>query len=395
MTMKRFIPSFQFQILFLFILLLIFSVFFTRTYFYNSFQDYLSNSHEKKLEENLLKTYEDFKSHLPDSLQQEFANDLESSVRIIKNNQLEKDFFREEFKIYSNYIVGFAIFFGLVIFIISFAVISRPLRRLQEANMKLGRGQFDVRVKENPWSPLNELLVSFNKMAAEIEENRSKLIEAEKKMIWREIARAMAHEIKNPLTPIKLSLERLEMKYYQKVENFEEIFESTTSIISEEVDNLQKLVNRFRGFAAIPQPEPEKYDLLKQIKDIIEPYTDQRSIQLTIETEKPEINADKLQIKQVFTNLLQNAIHATKKDESIEVRIAKEDKFITVKIHDFGKGIDTKDLSKIFEPYFTTKRKGTGLGLAVVKQIIENHGGFITIESRVGQGTSVKVSLPL
>ncbi len=393
--MKRLIPSFQFQILFLFILLLVFSVFFTRTYFFNSFQEYLSNSNEKELEEKLLKTYERFEGHLPDSLQQEFGKDLESSIRIIKNSQLQKEFFHEEFKIYSNYIVGFAIIFGLIIFIISFTVISRPLRRLQEANAKLGQGQFDVRVKENPWSPLNELVVSFNKMAAEIEENRRKLIEAEKKMIWREIARSMAHEIKNPLTPIKLSLERLEMKYYQGVDKFDEIFESTTGIISEEVDNLQKLVNRFRDFAAIPLPEPENYDIAEQIKDIVAPYANQRTIQLGIETKESKINADKLQMKQVFTNLLQNAIHATKEDQRIEIKVSEKDKYVEVEIHDFGKGIDTGDLSKIFEPYFTTKRKGTGLGLAVVKQIIENHGGFITIESQFGKGTKLQVNLKI
>lgn len=391
--MKKNIPSFQLQILILFILLLIFSVIFTRTYFLNSLEEYLTATDDKQLEESLMRTYKDYRSYLPDSLESAFGEEVVNSIKIVKNNRLQKDFFREEIDIYSIYFAVFMVLFGLLIFVVSFAVIARPLKRLEAANVELGKGRFDVRVKENQWSPLNELLVSFNKMASEIEENRRLLLEAEKKMIWREIARAMAHEIKNPLTPIKLSIERLEMKYYQEADNFDDVFENTTKIINEEVDNLQKLVNRFRGFAALPSPEPENYDIVNQVQDLVVPYKEERSIDFVCNMEELKILADKLQIKQVLTNLIQNAIHATKSDEKIEIEIEKKDRYCQIEIKDSGQGIESASLNKIFEPYFTTKRKGTGLGLALVKQIVENHGGFISVTSEVGQGTVVQVNL--
>ena len=393
--MKKIIPSFQIQIFFIFITLLIFSVFFTRTYFLSSLDEYLVSTGGNKLEESLMKTYGDYKIYLPDSLQNKFGSDIVESIKIVKNNQLQKDFFQEEFDVYSYYIVIFLIIFALITFVISFALISRPLKRLQFANAELGRGKFDIRVKENPWSPLNELLVSFNKMATEIEENRKLLIEAEKRMIWREIAKSMAHEIKNPLTPIKLSIERLEMKYYEKVDNFDEIFDSTTKIICEEVNNLQELVNRFKGFSALPQPEPEYYDIKLQLSDIIKPYKNERKFSFSFEENLQMIFADKLQIKQVMTNLIQNAIQATKLEDKIDITLRNEENYIKIGIKDFGQGIDFDDLSKIFEPYFTTKRKGTGLGLAVVKQIIENHNGYLSVSSELGKGTFMEINLPI
>jgi len=392
--MKKLIPSFQIQILILFILLLIFSMFFSRNFFLTSLNNYTRAEEENLLEKSLVKTYNDFKIYLPDSLQNKFGEDITNSIKMIKTNQLHKDFFQEEFSVYSVYVVVFLLIIGLIVFLISFAVISRPLKRLQKANRALGQGRFDVRVCENSWSPLNPLLVSFNTMAAEIEENRRLLLEAEKKLIWREIARAMAHEIKNPLTPIKLSLERLEIKYEQKTENLDAIFDSTMKIINEEVDNLQKLVERFRGFATLPQPEKEKYDLLEQLQKVIEPYQNQRNINIQNKLEKIVIVADKLQMKQVFVNLIQNAFHATKEEEKIELMILRQPDCYEIEIKDFGKGISAENLNQVFEPYFTTKRKGTGLGLAVVRQIIENHGGSITIVSREKVGTTVKVILP-
>jgi len=393
--MKKIIPSFQIQILAVFILLLLFSVFFTRTYYLESLEDYLSSTSEVELESGLLKTYETYQKVLPDSLQANFEKEIENSVMILKDQQLRKEFFREEFYIYSYYIIGFAIIFGLLIFILSFSMIARPLKRLQKANEELGKGQFQIRVKENPMSPLNELLVSFNTMASEIEENRRLLIEAEKKMIWREIARAMAHEIKNPLTPIKLSLERLEMKYLQGADNFDEVFNDSTKIITEEVDNLHKLVNRFRGFAAIPEPEPEFFDISQQLQDIILPYQEESDIIFNCDDLENQISADKQQVKQIVSNVLQNAIHATKPSDKINVGLVREKEFFLITITDFGKGIDPENLDQIFEPYFTTKRKGTGLGLALVKQIVENHKGSISVESEVGKGTSFFIRLPI
>ncbi|MBN2280492.1 MAG: GHKL domain-containing protein [Candidatus Marinimicrobia bacterium] len=393
--MKKIIPSFQIQILFLFIVLLLFSVFFTRTYYSDSVKNYLNSESDIELESGIIKAFEDYQKSLPDSLQDKFAGDMEYFLKIVKDQQLKKDFFLVEFETYSGFIAGFAVIFGLMVFILSFSLISKPLKKLEKANIELGKGNFSIRVKESRFSPLNELLVSFNQMATEIEENRRLLLEAEKKMIWREIARAMAHEIKNPLTPIKLSLERMELKYYQNPESFHDIFQSATKIINEEVDNLEKLVNRFRGFAAIPEPEKVGYDLVEQLTKCIKPYRDKINIAFHSNLPYQKILADEQQIRQVFSNLILNAIQAMTEKGNIEINLTGKEAFAVITISDDGTGIEKENLDKIFEPYFTTKRKGTGLGLALVRQIVENHQGGISVESEVGKGTLFQIKLPL
>ena len=215
-------------------------------------------------------------------------------------------------------------------------------------------------------------------------DDATSLILAEKHAAWSDIARKIAHEVKNPLTPIKLSAERIEKKFLDAKTDKEDI-SLLTKTISRQVDDIGKLVDEFSSFARMPEEEIKLDNLSKCLDEAYLLYFNTRK-DIKLNLIKPEndiyFHFDTLQISRCFGNLIKNAIEAVEKipNPAVEVLLATDDKYITIEIKDNGVGIDEKMLSKIFEPYFTTKTKGTGLGLSIVKRIIEDHGGKIKIE---------------
>ena len=214
-------------------------------------------------------------------------------------------------------------------------------------------------------------------------DDTTSLILAEKHAAWSDIARKIAHEVKNPLTPIKLSAERIEKKFIDEKYSKDEIT-LLTKTISRQVDDIGKLVDEFSSFARMPEAEIKLDNLSQCLEDSFQLYFNSRKdIKLNfVKTDKDiYFHFDKLQISRCFNNLIKNAIEAVEKipNPAVEVKI-QNDNNIKIEIKDNGVGIDDKMVSKIFEPYFTTKAKGTGLGLSIVKRIIEDHGGKIKIE---------------
>ena len=215
-------------------------------------------------------------------------------------------------------------------------------------------------------------------------DDATSLILAEKHAAWSDIARKIAHEVKNPLTPIKLSAERIEKKFLDAKTDKEDI-SLLTKTISRQVDDIGKLVDEFSSFARMPEAEIKLDNLSKCLEEAYLLYFNTRK-DIKLNLIKPEndiyFHFDTLQISRCFNNLIKNAIEAVEKipNPSVEVLMVTDAKNIKISIKDNGVGIDEKMLSKIFEPYFTTKTKGTGLGLSIVKRIIEDHGGKIKIE---------------
>ncbi len=215
-------------------------------------------------------------------------------------------------------------------------------------------------------------------------DDATSLILAEKHAAWSDIARKIAHEVKNPLTPIKLSAERIEKKFLDAKTDKEDI-SLLTKTISRQVDDIGKLVDEFSSFARMPEAEIKLDNLSKCLEDAYLLYFNTRK-DIKLNLVKPEndiyFHFDTLQISRCFNNLIKNAIEAVEKipNPVVEVLMTTDAKNITIEIKDNGVGINEKMLSKIFEPYFTTKTKGTGLGLSIVKRIIEDHGGKIKIE---------------
>ncbi|MDC0045158.1 ATP-binding protein [Pelagibacteraceae bacterium] len=214
-------------------------------------------------------------------------------------------------------------------------------------------------------------------------DDTTSLILAEKHAAWSDIARKIAHEVKNPLTPIKLSAERIEKKFNDNSYSKDEISQLTNTI-SRQVDDIGKLVDEFSSFARMPEAEIKLDNLSQCLKESYQLYNSSRKdINLNLKIIKNDIyfHFDKLQISRCFNNLIKNAIEAVEKipNPIIEIRLNITQNIITIEIIDNGVGIDDKMSGKIFEPYFTTKSKGTGLGLSIVKRIIEDHGGKIKI----------------
>jgi len=393
--MKIRVPSFRIQIFLLVLLLVINSVLFFRNYFLDSFQTYSASVDDLNTSEKINRLYQDFNTHLDAPANTRFKEEIENILTTEQQKTLARGMFEKELVLYSQFIFVFLTLSVLILFFISFNLITRPLRRLQRATEELSRGNWTVQVKGSKFSPLDDLIVSFNTMAKELEENRNRLVQAEKESAWREMARVLAHEIKNPLTPIRLSLERLEEKFKTNSPDLNQVLSQTTSIIKEETQNLGSLATEFSQFSRLPEAVFAHYDLNNQIKKTIKPYKNQTEVVFNPGLNLPKFYADETQIKQVLANLIQNGIQSSEGDSRIKIESMYLNNSIQITIADNGKGIQPKDMTKIFEPYFTKREKGTGLGLAIVNRIVEQHRGEISVQSEWGKGTKFTLKFPL
>ena len=380
------LPSFKIQIIVIMFILLLLSGLLTRYFFMTQFHDYSQNITSL----NLYDKVHDLYSKHKDAIDKEEVSPILTDINKI---ELTTYLFRKDMTLYSTLYVVISGLVVLIILLIFLTLITRPLNRLQADTKKIAAGDLKTRVRESKFSPINGLIVSFNNMVEELESNRDKLLQAEKDMMWREMAQVMAHEIKNPLTPLRLSAERMEMKYHGKSENFDKIFQDSMEIINEEINNLQHLVKEFSKFARMPSANFEEYDINEQIREIIPPYRGKADITLTLDPEIPKFFGDKMQMKQVFVNLIQNAIQAMPTRGMIEILSKYENGNFIFKLKDSGDGIPPDDMERIFRPYYTTKEKGTGLGLSIVKRMINQHQGTIEVDSKKGEGTNFIIKI--
>lgn len=383
------IPSYRVQIFIVVLFLIVNAVLFYRNFFLESFDEYVETVEQLRTNERLDTLYRTYAPLLKDEQQNKLKSDVEELLGTEEQKALARKMFRRDLNLHSSFIFLFLTATVLILFFFSFSLITRPLRRLQSATEELSRGNWTVQVKESRFSPLNDLIVSFNGMIRELEQNRNRLVQAEKESAWREMARVLAHEIKNPLTPIRLSLERVEQKFKSGSKKVASVMESASQVIREEIDNLESFANEFSRFARLPEAAFSLYDLNEQLVEIVEPYHNQVEIQLQLDDQLPFIHADRSQMKQVFTNIIQNSIQSMDNGGHIAVTSQNDNGTIAVSVEDNGLGIAAEDLEQIFEPYFTRKKKGTGLGLAIVKRIVKNHNGSISVKSTTGKGTEI------
>jgi two-component system nitrogen regulation sensor histidine kinase NtrY len=226
------------------------------------------------------------------------------------------------------------------------------------------------------------------------------LIKAQRMAAWREVARRIAHEIKNPLTPIKLSAQRLRKRYLTRLDNDEKVFDECTGMIIKSVDELKTLVDEFSNFARMPAVHPVVNNLNEIIAEALTMYHEaHRKITFTFRPDNsiPLFPLDRDQIKRVLINLLDNAVAAIGEEGNVDLESAyNEDlKMATFIVSDNGIGIAPEDRGRLFEPYFSTKKSGTGLGLAIVSSIISDHHGFIRVKDNIPKGTKFIVELPV
>ncbi len=280
--------------------------------------------------------------------------------------------------------------------------ISRPIMKLVEGTQEIAKGNLEYRVGVSAKDEIKLLVDSFNRMVDEMVESREKLKRAERIAAWRDAARKLAHEIKNPLTPIQLSMYRLQRNLH--AEKFPELFEECYNMITKEVDGLRRMVEEFSQCARMPKPQLELCDINGLIQNILSAYHDMPEkihVQTTFAQELSHIYVDEKQLRQVLHNLIRNAVDAMPTGGTLsvtthlEINKVESDKPVChIFVQDSGQGMSEEVQRNMFTPYFTTKEKGTGLGLAIVQQIIEEHDGTIAVESKEGVGTKIILSFP-
>jgi len=280
--------------------------------------------------------------------------------------------------------------------------VTTPIVELTEATRRVAEGDFSIQILARRGDELGLLIRSFNSMVQDLEKSRAALVKAEKISIWQNMAQQLAHEIKNPLTPIKLSAERVLRRWRNEPEQIGEIIEDSMLAIIQETEGLSTLLNEFRTLSRPIEPSQSWAKIGETVEETIGPYRSSYP-EVTFNTEHIDaivaVKIDKHRLVQLLTNLLINAIDAMDGKGLIEIRtdfVQKRDlRFCRLSIRDTGKGIAQESIPRVFTPYYTTKESGTGLGLPIVERIVNENGGSIWFNSAEGMGTTFFVDLPI
>ena len=309
---------------------------------------------------------------------------------------------RQEISFFLVAIINLNAFIFLIAGIVAFFITNRITRsfsfisnKMKEVNL----GKMNEAITWNRNDEIGQLVKEYNKMVAKLDNSAVALAKSERESAWREMARQVAHEIKNPLTPMKLSLQHLQKAIDNNTVNVKELTKSVARTLVEQIDHLSHIAEEFSQFANIGSPRKEIFDLNESLKLVTQLHTITDSLQLEwMPVNEPVmINADRTHINRLFNNLIQNAKQAIPDDKKayIEIKEVLLINSVLVTVKDNGTGISDEMLSKIFTPNFTTKTSGTGLGLAMCKGIVEENKGDIWFETVVGAGTTFYVELPL
>jgi nitrogen fixation/metabolism regulation signal transduction histidine kinase len=289
-----------------------------------------------------------------------------------------------------------------VIIAISFTRrVTNPIVELTEATRRVSEGDFSIQILARRGDELGLLIRSFNTMVQDLERSRAALVKAEKISIWQNMAQQLAHEIKNPLTPIKLSAERVLRRWRNEPEQVGEMIEDSMMAIIQETEGLSTLLNEFRTLSKPIEPSQSWTGVDEAIEEAASPYRSsypEVSFRIDHAGGKVTVKIDKHRFIQMLTNLLINGIDAMGGKGIIEIRTdiiqKREIRFCRISVRDSGKGIEKEAVPNIFTPYYTSKENGTGLGLPIVERIVNDHGGSIWFNSAEGAGTTFFVDLP-
>lgn len=298
--------------------------------------------------------------------------------------------------------LGFAGVGLLLSIVLGFMVsrrITRPVEALTDAAQKIASGTPGVKVESQGASgELKGLIESFNHMTGDLKDATDKLVASERIAAWQEVARRLAHEIKNPLTPIRMSLETLLAASSRGPldDRFKGLFTESARAVLEEVDRLKRIVDEFSQFARLPRPELAVHDLADVVQPVMALYTAHDGIGFSLALEKGGlVSIDRDQLTQVLVNLVKNAEEAmVGRAGAIHVRIKAGDAQVVLEVEDEGPGIPAELKARLFEPYVTTKPQGTGLGLAIALRIIQEHGGQLDVTDGQAGGALFRISLP-
>ena len=244
---------------------------------------------------------------------------------------------------------------------------------------------------------IDKLVQSYNNMIDELEESANKLAQSEREEAWREMAKQVAHEIKNPLTPMRLTVQSFQRKFDPNDPNIRQKIDDYSKTLIQQIDTMSSVASAFSNFASMPAQQNETLNVVDIVELTLDIFNEDY-IEFVSDSKEIITKIDRAQLIRIITNLVKNAIQAIPEDQiekSIRVSVKKENNNAIIAVSDNGKGIAKEDFNRIFEPKFTTKSSGMGLGLGIIKNIIENYNGTITFESKINKGTTFSVSLPI
>jgi two-component system, NtrC family, nitrogen regulation sensor histidine kinase NtrY len=333
-----------------------------------------------------------------------YLNETEEAVSFYYYVENSQTGIKVTFAIIYIIVVTLLLFLSTAIAITFASRLTKPIINLISASDSISKGAFDVKVPDlETDDEFKQLNSNFNSMIERLKEQQNKLLTTERYEAWETVARKLAHEIKNPLTPIQLSIDSLREKYKNKLKNDGQEFEKYLETINRQVKDIENLVNEFSNFARMPRPLLKKIDIIKVINKSLDfiKMTSKNSINLIEKINYKIINGDEDQLNRVFINLIKNSeesfLDRIEKDPNfkgnIDIEISDNNDYIIIRLTDNGTGIS--DIKKAMTPYFTTKKTGTGLGLPIVTKIINEHAGNISIKNNSNTiGTEIKILLP-
>jgi signal transduction histidine kinase len=298
---------------------------------------------------------------------------------------------------------GIGVVLGIVLSYWVSARVTQPVERLVQGAREVASGNWDARVDVQSGDEIGELAVAFNHMTEQLLDQRDRLVQTERVAAWRELARRLAHELKNPLFPLQITIENLQRARGQAREQFEEVFRESTATLLAELETLKTIIGRFSDFAKMPPPQIESVDLNEVIREALKLFEAQFHAQggpsIARETSFDEnlgkVQADPEQLTRAFQNLMLNAIDAMAAGGTLTIRTRRHNTSVQLEVSDTGAGLTKEECDRLFTPYYTTKQHGTGLGLAIVQSVVSDHNGRISVESEPGRGTTFRIELPI
>ena len=280
--------------------------------------------------------------------------------------------------------------------------VTQPVEQLAAAAREVAAGNWNVHVQVNSGDELGELAEAFNRMTHELLEQRERLVQTERVAAWRELARRLAHELKNPLFPLQLTVENLTRARQQSPEQFEEIFQESSSTLLAEIANLKAIISRFSEFSKMPQPQLQRVQLNDVIHGVGRLFQAQLQssnrpairCNLALDEHLEPIAADPELLHRAISNLVLNAMDAMPQGGTLTLRTRQDGDRVYLEVADTGSGLTAEECERLFTPYYTSKQHGTGLGLAIVQAVVTDHGGRISVQSAPGRGTTFQIELP-
>jgi signal transduction histidine kinase len=293
--------------------------------------------------------------------------------------------------------------FGLLLSWWAAKRVTKPVQELVKGTQNVADGNWSTRVPVHGKDEIGQLAKTFNGMTQQLVEQRDRLVQVERVAAWRELARRLAHELKNPLFPLQTTVENLQTAHDHSPAEFDEVFRESTGILITEIQNLKTIVTRFSDFAKMPQPELSPVNLNEIVRNVVKLFEAQFSAvgrppitpELHLEENLPLIQADATLLHRAIENLVLNAMDAMPAGGVLMLRTMHTEDNVRLEVSDTGSGLTPEESERIFTPYYTSKQHGTGLGLAIVQAVVADHGGSISVESETGVGTSFHIDLPI